>query len=360
MEARERRAADTIAFNIRRALASEDSEKRDFPPREGVYGRLFKEGYRFDFFQAVQLLEAYFKESPPPGESYEARRERVLFRPYPTIAFPASDVRTVEVVEEAFNRVRLEVTFMGLYGVASPLPVYFYEDIALQRNDTDPLRDFLDIFNHRIYAYFYRAWKKYRPAVNLSVTGKKRQTERLMAVTGLGTPGALRETPLPHLLRLAAFARWLAPRTRSVEGLQKFLSEMLEDVPVQIQQNVPRRVALPDRPRMGEKGAGGFAIGTSAVVGASVQDISGKFRVVLGPLSFEAYRAFLPGGARAEILDFLVRMYAPDYLDYDVELQLDTSQIPPVKLGAGNVRVGFTAWLGKPEQEITKHHVSYA
>lgn len=329
-----------------------------FPPEDGVYGRLFREGPRFSFFQAVRLLEKYFPDAPAPGESIEVRRERILFRPYPAMVFPASDVRTIEALTEPFPRVQLQVTFMGLYGVASPLPVYFYEDIASEHVEVEPLRDFLDIFNHRLYAYFYRTWKKYRPTERHGVKGEDKHTGRFFSVAGLGTDAAIQKTPVVHPLRLTAFASWLSPRVRSAEGLRKFLSGMLEDVPVLIEENVMRRVKLPDRPKMGEPG-GGFSLGSSAVVGQTVKDRSGKFRVVLGPLSFRMYRSFLPGHPRARLLHYLIRLYAPDYLDFDVELQLDTSQIPPVRLGNSDVQLGLTTWLGRPEHAITKQQVQY-
>lgn len=333
-------------------------EADTFPPETGVYGRLFREGQRFSFFQAVRLLEKYFPDAPAPGETIDVRRERIRFAPYPALVFPASDVRNIEAVDAPFPQARMELTFMGLYGVASPLPVYFYDDLASGHPEVEPLRDFLDVFNHRLYAYFYRTWKKYRPTERHGVPGEDKHSSRFFAISGLGVDGALQHTPVAHPLRLATFAAWLSPRVRSAEGLRKFLNGMLEDVPVLIEENVQRRVALPNRPKMGEPG-GGFSLGSSAVVGATVKDCSGMFRVVLGPLSFKEYRTFLPGNDRARLLKFLIRLYVPDYLDYEVELQLDTSQIPPVTLGGGDVQLGLTTWLGRPEQAITKQQVKY-
>lgn len=333
-----------------------------FPPEEGVFGALFRHGSRFDFFQAVRLLEIYFPEAPGPGETSEVRRERIRLRPDAALVFPAADIKRVVALEakrEEERVARVEVTFMGLYGVASPLPVYFYEDLASGYAETEALRDFLDIFNHRLYAYFYRAWKKYRPALRARIRPDEPDAERYLATAGHATGGAVQDIPLPNPMRVAAFACWLSPRVRHAEGLQKLLAAVLRDIPVAIQENVLRSVRIPNRPRMGEEG-GGFGLGSSAVIGARVKDVSGKFRVRLGPMSFAAYRSFLPGAARAVLLDFAVRLYAPDYLDYDVELQLDTSQIPPTRLGDTTVQLGLTTWLGKPSEPVISHHVSYA
>ncbi|MDP0995861.1 type VI secretion system baseplate subunit TssG, partial [Klebsiella pneumoniae] len=51
-------------------------------------------------------------------------------------------------------------TFMGLYGVDSPLPTAYLDDIALHRDGHEALQGLLDIFSHRIMTQFYRIWRK--------------------------------------------------------------------------------------------------------------------------------------------------------------------------------------------------------
>lgn len=50
---------------------------------------------------------------------------------------------------------------MGLYGVESPLPTHYSDDIAQRREGVEATEDFLDIFNHRLIAQYYRIWRKY-------------------------------------------------------------------------------------------------------------------------------------------------------------------------------------------------------
>ena len=336
------------------------------PARQGVYRRLFDEGYRFDFYQAVRLMEKLFPEAPQPGTSVEVAEEQVFFRPDTALIFPATDIKRIDLFEEAPDRARtlrypharLTVTFMGLYGMGSPLPVYFYDELATEEAETFALRDFLDIFNHRLYGYFYRAWKKYRPEVHTRAEDDQAHYRRFMNVTGLGTDDALAGCPMPAPMRLAAFAGRLAPRLRNAEGLRALLAGLLGDIAVRILENVPRWVPIPERPRMGGDGIS-LALGATATIGQRVRDVSGKFRVVLGPLSFEQYKAYLPGRPAARVLAYLVRLYAPDYLDYDVELQLDSDGIPPVQLGSGAVHLGLTTWLGKPDADVIALHVTY-
>lgn len=360
MAAEERNTTHALGEALPQTEHPAEAEAPGGHPLEGVYRRLFHEGYRFDFYQAVRLLEKLFPEAPRPGMGGDLREERIFFRPDTALVFPGTDVKAVDLLDagEPAERARLSVTFMGLYGMGSPLPVYFYDILTIEEKESFALRDFLDIFNHRFYAYFYRAWKKYRPEVHTGAPDEGAHAKRFLGLAGLGTTGALHQSLEPSTMRLAAYAGRLAPRVRHAEGLRGLLRGLLGDIGVRIIENVPRWVPIPVRSRMGSAG-GGMQLGITTTIGTRVRDVSGKFRVVLGPLTFAAYREFLPGKPTAKRFDYLVRLYAPDYLDYDVELQLDTSDIPPVQLGAGDVQLGMTAWLGKPADDITVLHVTY-
>jgi len=324
-------------------------------PERGIYAELFRRGYRFDFFQAVRLLEAFFPDAPTPGTSADSTADRIRFRPDPAMVFPPSDVRSVTLNEDGAE---VTLAFMGLYGIASPLPVYFYEDLATEAEDTLPLRHFLDIFNHRLYSYFYRAWKKYRPGS--PADGRRDDsTARFLAVAGLGTPGALSDAPVP-VGRLAGFAGLLNRRVRNVEGLHALLSAFTDGLPVEVVENVVRRVQVTERPCLG-RGSPSATLGGSALLGATVLDAGGKFRVVLGPMGLDDFESYLPGGPKAEALGYLVRLYAPDFLDFDVLLKLKTEDRPALRLGDRSARLGENTWVGRPpETVVTERTVTYA
>lgn len=335
-------------------LEAEPATEGVTPPERGIYADLFRTGYRFDFFQAVRLLEAFFPDAPSPGTSANPADERIRFRPHPAMVFPPSDVRSVALDEAGAE---VTVTFMGLYGIASPLPVYLYEDLATETEDTLPLRHFLDIFNHRLYSYFYRAWKKYRPG-DIAEGDRDDSTARFLAVAGLGTPNALNDTPV-SIGRLAGFAGLLNRRVRNAEGLHTLLAAFTGGLKLEIIENVVRRVKVAHRPRIGG-GETPATLGGSALVGATVLDAGGKFRVVLGPMGLEDFEAYLPGGEKAEALGYLVRLYAPDFLDFDVLLKLETQQMPALRLGDRQVRLGENSWVGRPPGAVlTERIVTY-
>jgi type VI secretion system protein ImpH len=321
--------------------------------------RLFEAGHYFDFFQAVRLLENFFPDGKCPGETADFVAEQIRFRPHSGLVFPATDIREIELVVGMPTRARVTATFMGLYGVDSPLPVFFYNSIATESEESKPLADFLDIFNHRLYALLYRSWKKYRLPVQQNISSTKRLlATRVLSLAGLGTKGTLQDSTMPSM-RLAAYAGLLSMRVRNAEGLQHFLTGFLDGANVSIQQNIARWVDIPHRGKVGRSREAALTLGSTACIGERVFDVSGKFRIVVGPLTFMQYLLLLPGAVTAKLVQFLVQLYVRDYLDYDVQLKLKSREIPVMKLSDKASKLGLTTWLGKPKEEITSRIIGF-
>jgi type VI secretion system protein ImpH len=299
-------------------------------------GRAAAEG--FDFFQAMHLLEEYAALRPDAL--------RVAVRPHEGLGFPASDVRAVEVSGDGPDGLTLIVTFLGLYGVDSPLPSYFTTaSEGGSHHETPALRDFLDIFNARLYALLYEALKKYRHLPSY-----------VECLAGLAAPVPDTAAPVSHLLPFAGVIR--AP-VRNAEGLIRLVAARFPGVPVTVVENVPRWIALQDRPRLGA-GANAMVLGGSALLGSHLLDVSGRFRIVLGPVGWEQFERLRPRGRDAAALDDVVRLYAPDLLDYEVELRIKSTDLPETRLGGRANRMGRTTWVGRPKEMIVSEVVWYA
>ena len=418
-------AAALMAPSASRTAAAWPDASEEAAREGGLYARLFRQGYQFSFFQAVRLAEQLFPHAAPLGATSDVAGERLRLRPARAQAFPAADLRRVERLgagDDALTpqaHVRITATFLGLYGVDGPLPTAYAEPRALVGEDGKPsaLRHFLDLFNHRLYAFFYRSWKKHRPQLGASQppgahgpASPDLHAQRFLALAGLGTPGALvrpaasqgltprapssaaqaggmqlgkprlgqeaashsrpaaatepaaadEETGAPVLppMRLAAFAGLLARRTRSAEGLRALLAGFFEGLPVRIVENVPRWIPLQDRPRMGG-GEGAARLGVNACIGAHIYDRSTKFRIELGPMGSETFRAFLPGQAQARQLQALVRLYVPDVLAYEVKLTLRPEAAPHAQLGERSAQLGRLAVLGRAPSQPLGRVVAY-
>jgi predicted component of type VI protein secretion system len=75
---------------------------------------------------------------------------------------------------------------MGLYGVESPLPTHYIDDITQRREGYEATADFLDIFNHRLIAQYYRIWRKYSYPATFEEGGKDKTSQYLLGLAGSG------------------------------------------------------------------------------------------------------------------------------------------------------------------------------
>lgn len=310
-----------------------------------------------DFLQAMRLLEQYVPGGLNLHESLRPGAARIAVRPHEGLAFPAADVRGLEPLKDGQQGARLIVTFLGLYGVDSPLPSYF-STAALGRTEDDApaVRDFLDIFNTRIYALLYETLKKYRPALCDESAKGTRTAERFVCLAGLGAPAKNGVVPLSTLIPFAGVFR---TPVRNAEGLVSLIAHLFPTLPTTIVENVPRWITVPSRPRLGRQVVTAV-LGETALLGQRVLDVSGRFRVVLGPVDWAQFERLRPGGRDAATLDEIVKLYAPDSLDYEVELRIRSTELPVTRLGSPSNRMGRTTWAGWPRDTIISEVVTYA
>ncbi|MBN2171910.1 MAG: type VI secretion system baseplate subunit TssG [Candidatus Krumholzibacteriota bacterium] len=312
---------------------------------------LLAEGSRFTFFQAVRLLQRMAPERAPVGTVDDPAREALRFRSEVSLNFPASEVAAIEPGGE-YAPPRLTVRFLGAATPASfgSLPLPYTELILDRERERDPaLRDFLDLFNHRLIALFYRAWEKYRFGMvyERAPDPAAGPFERALgALVGLGVPALRGRLPLDDralLARAHAFGPGAIPAADLEDLIEGYFG-----VRVRVQQFLPGRyVAEPgERCRLGRAN---HALGRGASLGAEVSVAQSRFRLRLGPLDWEAFRDLLPGSAGHAALSELARLAAGAEYDMDLELILETEAVPRLRLGmadeSGAPLLGWSTWL---------------
>jgi type VI secretion system protein ImpH len=338
---------------------------------------LFAEGYVFDFFQAVRLLEKMAPERPPVGQEGPPSAEVARFRAHNSLTFPASSIYQIEAPAAFVPVPTLTVTFMGLTGPTGVLPRHYTEMLMRARDARGPeryvARDWFDLFNHRLISLFYRAWTKYRFWLAYE-RGEYAQvdpdifTESLYCLIGLGSrslrkrlrvavpPGAdrtQRERVLARVddLALIYYAGVLAHRPRCAVSLERLLEDYF-GIPIVVLEFQGQWLQLePASQSQVGAAAGNTTIGVSVVVGERVWDIRGKIRIRLGPLSYKQFMSFLPDqSAVPERKEFfklmhLVRLYIGPELKVDVQLILQASEIPRCRSGSKGARLGWDSWV---------------
>lgn len=395
---------------------------------------LLEEGYRFDFFQAVALLELHKQEQlyvkaleaearrrktlpaggyaatvregssqPPPaplpweeadeleaelleddeedeaqaalsesqaiesrleamiarhftsvGEGSEPSKEAVRFSSLIHLAFPGTDIASVKDRVGEHDPYEVKVNFMGLSGALGPLPLPF-ADLVFQRSVQKDfgLRDFLDIFNHRLVSIFYRIRKRHRFGLGVRSPEQDNAARYLFSLIGIGNPGLRGRLALPDR-SLLSHAGLFAKEHRTMAGLEAILRHHF-GVPIKGIALVGRfyPIDAANQTAIGPKGKN-RKLGDTAFLGGRVWDQESGFDIRIGPLPLEAFLRFLPGGDALPRLCELTRFYVGETFSFGIQLVLEATQVPQAQLVVGKAklgradgaRLGYTSWLG--------------
>ncbi len=313
----------------------------------GLEKRLEKEPFAFRFFQAVRLLERLMPGSEPVGRFARPSQEPVRFGANPSLAFPASEIQSLE--KQDGKPPRMAVNFMGLFGPLGVLPIWYTNLIRERARAGDfTTRDFLDLFNHRSISLFYQAWEKHRFLVSYERGEREGLTQYLLDFVGLGTEGLEDRQDIPDDA-LLFYAGLLSQRPRSAASMAQMLSDYF-DVPVEIEQFVGAWYHL-DRNNlcvMDEQPDVSEQVGFGAIVGDEVWDQHSRARIKIGPLSVERYLEFLPNGPAFKPLRALARFFSNGEVDFEVQLILEQKQVPACALGAEGAeapQLGWVTWM---------------
>lgn len=152
---------------------------------------------------------------------------RIEVRPDLSLSFPARDVLAVESLADG-SGFRLTVSFMGLYGVASPLPLFYTERlIDLERNDHSAARGFVDVLHQMLYPLLFSAWARCRPWLEALEGSDQGTLARMRALVGMWDAELGRQAP--EGLPILRYAGLLSLASRPLLGLETLLRDLLGD-----------------------------------------------------------------------------------------------------------------------------------
>jgi type VI secretion system protein ImpH len=322
-----------------------ESRRTDPPLAQEV----FDEPYRFEFFQAVRLLERMYPERSSVGRNSEAQREVVRFRTRQTLSFPPCEIYDLQLDSvDAQRPPEMMVAFMGITGPVGILP-YQYMELVMDRaryKDT-ALWAFLDLFNHRMISLFYRVWEKYHFPIAYERDKADPFTSYLFALIGLGTNG-LRGRFAFRDQCLIPYGGLIIQRPHSASAMAAAIADYFE-VHSKVVQFPGEWLNLDDN--VTELGVRNSLLGTSTIAGKRVWSDQSKFRVKLGPMNFKKFQSFVPIGSAHRPLSQFARFFTGLEFEFDIQLVLDAKEVPFAVLTGtdGGPRLGWTSWLKTKE-----------
>jgi type VI secretion system protein ImpH len=352
--------------------------KRRFEP--AVIERLFKEPYRFEYFNAVRMLELWLARH---GIAQDEMVPGFLrFQNSTSLSFPASQIEAIDTEPSGLSRdanalaealhsatlkyVRITPAFMGLLGNSGVLPAHYTERFAehqLHQKDNGP-QAFLDTFSNRSLALFYQAWRKYRLAFKCQPGGHDTFLPLLLSLAGIGHASLCRrlaneETGCVLDESIGYFAASIRHRPTSAVQIARLLSEYFGRQ-VLIKQFVGAWYDVPLEQQSMLGGASAI-VGAGALVGARVWQCALRMRLSIGPMDYVSFSAFLPGGACAKALKSMLLMLTGVALEYEVELVLRAADVRGAVLSAGSTgsRLGWDSYLVGRPQDADRNDVHY-
>ncbi len=297
----------------------------------------------YEFFQALRLLSR-LRVCPV---------EDIGIRPELSLDYPMTEITGLEQGEN--GTLSLVTSFMGLYGVSSPLPLFYTEDLLDEAWDEESAgRDFLDIIHHHLYPLLYRAWLKYRLAQQMVEEDDSDYWQVLFSLLGLGDDTLLQKTEQPR--GLLPYLGLLAQRPRSLSGLEALLRAVFSNDDLHVVPCVERQVSIPreQKAHLGENTLLG-----EAVLGERVVDRMGKCAVHIEINESALFQQWLRHREQRDKLIFLIQFYLDTPLTIDLVLTLRQTADVRSCLGAmAWASLGEDVWLGDSVEGSLVSHVN--
>lgn len=307
---------------------------------------LKKKSFDFDFFQVVTLLEEYYGSSGKDRDPLATGR--IKFSANPEISFPSCDIPSVKAHGDW--GIELYLSFMGLLGISSPLPHYFTEYGARKNRESCALTDFLNVFDHRLYTFFYRAWKKYRPVPTWSQNDQFDIYKRVASLAGLlgNDDASSRDSAL------MAYAGLFAGVSHNAAGLAEILTDCFSGVMVTVEQWSPRWAKVSNLQKLGID----FGLGNEAMLGERIFDRSGKILVVLKLTDKNVFEKYLPGSENISRIKEIVKLFSSQPLAFDIEVRFTPADLIQVVLGKDTAPLGISSSCGNAADQAEGYFIT--
>jgi type VI secretion system protein ImpH len=314
---------------------------------------LAAEPWRFDLLSVLRRLERENPGKPRIGDARNLAEEFVTLAQDPYMEFPDSNIEAAE--PRPGGQLRLKTRFLGMFGPQGALPLTTTDEArGWLRAQDDAFARFVDIFQRRFLALFFRAWADSHPVAQHDRPAEDRFRAYLGSAIGIGAPAVWDADSVSDFAKLP-YAGLLAPRVKSASRLRAFLSSYLR-ARVEIDEFVGAWLELDPTERT-RLGAANSRLGEDCVAGATMFTVGDKFRIRVFVRDIAHFHAFLPGSTLSREIADAIYLYIGDEYDWDMELAIPAGEITAVRLGQG-VQLGWTSWMSpnwsKTDETIRK------
>jgi type VI secretion system protein ImpH len=300
---------------------------------------ILEESSEYEFFQAYRLLESV-NNSYPVSARRPARKIEV--RPELTLSYAETDISEIKTLEKQ-RGYEIISQLPGLYGVASPLPDFYNEELL--DNEWDELnapREFLDIIHKQLFPKLYQAWRLYK--LNLNTLEKSNDSYWNLLYSLMGDPNTKNEEI--KKLKLRYFSLF-TNKERSTAGLKIIISDFLDIDNLEIKEFQQQTVTISDNLRC-KIGQQNHKLG-EAHIGSKIKNKSLKVKAIANDISQYQYELITTDRNKLARLKTLLREFLikPLQIELKFNVLLENSDL---RLGQSWNQLGITSALGIPSK----------
>ncbi|MCG6202377.1 type VI secretion system baseplate subunit TssG [Psychromonas antarctica] len=313
----------------------------------------------YDFYQAVYTIERQLaagkEQQRKVGHDSLPKNELIRFKSDQHLGFPGASVSKVvqQTSSQLLSVLDMHVSFMGVTGTNGALPQH-YTELVLERlkyKDTG-MRDFFDLFNHRLLSLYYRAWEKYRFPIGF----ENNCEDHLDAFSGV----------LNELTGVTnSFGKYYAGifnrKVRNVAGLKQMLSDFTGcEIDIEQFQGKWQSLAKSEQTQLGQRSRpeGKFScLGVDASIGQKVWDINSAINIVIKPEADCKINDILHGGRTYRGINKIISQYVGKSIQHKIQLKVLVGQIPVASLSKKTLPLGMGCGLAS-RKSILKNNIS--
>lgn len=254
---------------------------------------------------------------------------------------------------EDLKQVKVSGAMLSLTGANGILPSHYSETMAKSLRDKNlVLKDFLDMFNHRVNSLMYRSWTKYRLDTDKYYQSHVKQHQSIYDLIMTSFSG---ET-FPRQERSAAYYSGLMfASTQSTEKLKGVIKD-LTGLAISINEFKGKWIELSDdqlsRMNSKKRGQAFNQLGIDSMLGRRCWDLSSSFEVEFEVDDAETFKNLAPGGSMNKLLNNVIKKFAGVTFDFNFKLKVKAEHCEKVKLSrqSKNTKLGASAWMGQTNQ----------
>ena len=297
----------------------------------------------YDFFQLMTLLREYNKNN-----------RAIQFSVAGNLAFPNSDIESLQYIEEDEPYWQVTINFLGLIGPSGVLPPHYTELLLEQAHQKRfALKEFIDLLHQRIITFYYEVWIKTHFYFNFNAKNSFEQPNDIMDTLG-GHVGlsvskklqSLNFTEKFLLCHAGIFAK-KRPTPSELRTLIEYYSKLhVEIVPYYKKKYYflsSQASCLSSRAHINGNNC---LLSINTHLGDAINLYQNYFKIIIYVKSFEQLNNLLPDKSFFKnICDITQRYVGIDY-SFSIELSCNLSVIESCKLSdVTSGRLGWNSWI---------------